>query len=175
MWKTGHSLIKAKMKQEKAELAGEMSGHMFFKDRYLGFDDALYAAGRILEIAADANAPLSSLLAGLPKTVTTPEIRVHCPDEAKFDIVKKVTEHFKKAFRSMTWTGPGWSFPTDGAWLGPPTPSRPWCCASRRQTQPAWRRSGLWWRRLWNGLNPEDLHSLPVGFGGGYGVGKSRQ
>ena len=88
MWKTGHSLIKAKMKETHAELAGEMSGHMFFADRYYGFDDALYAACRLMEIVANSGQPLSAQLADLPKTVTTPEIRVDCPDEVKFEVVR---------------------------------------------------------------------------------------
>src|SRR6201991_2389797 len=87
MWKTGHSLIKAKMKETHAELAGEMSGHMFFADRYYGFDDALYAACRLMEIVAHSGHPLSYQLADLPKTVTTPEIRFDCPDELKFAVV----------------------------------------------------------------------------------------
>ena len=96
MWKTGHSLIKAKMKEENAELAGEMSGHMFFADRYFGFDDAIYASCRLLEILADTGKTISELLSDVPKTYTTPEIRVECPDEKKFEVVKKITEHFRK-------------------------------------------------------------------------------
>jgi phosphomannomutase/phosphoglucomutase len=96
MWKTGHSLIKAKMKETKAELAGEMSGHIFFADRYYGFDDALYAACRLLEIVADSGRPLSAQLEGVPKTIVTPEIRVDCPDELKFEVVQRVVDHFKK-------------------------------------------------------------------------------
>lgn len=95
MYKTGHSLIKAKMKEEHAELAGEMSGHMFFKDRYHGYDDALYAACRLMEIVANSGKPLSHQLAGLPKMVSTPEIRVDCPDEIKFEVVEKVARHFQ--------------------------------------------------------------------------------
>jgi len=87
MWKVGHSLIKAKMKESHAELAGEMSGHMFFADRYYGFDDALYAACRLMEIVAASGKPLSAQLADVPKTVTTPEIRFDCPDEIKFQVV----------------------------------------------------------------------------------------
>ena len=93
MWKTGHSLIKAKMQETDAELAGEMSGHMFFADRYYGFDDALYAACRLLEIVANSSEPLSSQLADLPPTFATPEIRVDCPDASKFAIVSAVREH----------------------------------------------------------------------------------
>jgi len=88
MWKTGHSLIKAKMKETHADLAGEMSGHMFFAHRYYGYDDATYAACRLMEIVANSGRPLSSLLADLPRTVTTPEIRVDCPDELKFEVVR---------------------------------------------------------------------------------------
>jgi phosphomannomutase/phosphoglucomutase len=95
MYKTGHSLIKAKMKQEHAELAGEMSGHMFFADRYHGYDDALYAACRLMEIVAQSGKPLSAQLAGLPETVSTPEIRIDCPDEVKFQVVERVAKHFK--------------------------------------------------------------------------------
>jgi phosphomannomutase/phosphoglucomutase len=96
MYKTGHSLIKAKMKEEHAELAGEMSGHMFFADRYFGFDDALYAACRLIEIVARSGQPLSAQLAGLPAMVSTPEIRVDCPDETKFQVVERLRERFRK-------------------------------------------------------------------------------
>ncbi len=96
MYKTGHSLIKAKMKREHAELAGEMSGHMFFADRYFGYDDALYAACRLIEIVAKSGKPLSAQLAGLPKLISTPEIRVDCPDETKFAVVARVAQQFRK-------------------------------------------------------------------------------
>ena len=96
MWRTGHSLIKKKMKEENAELAGEMSGHMFFKDRYFGFDDALYATCRLLEILAVTGKGVDELIQDLPKTFTTPEIRVECPDEIKFDVVDEITAHYKK-------------------------------------------------------------------------------
>jgi phosphomannomutase/phosphoglucomutase len=90
MWKTGHSLIKAKMKETHAELAGEMSGHIFFADRWYGFDDALYSACRLMEIVANSGLPLSHQLADLPATVATPEIRFDCPDELKFAVVSEV-------------------------------------------------------------------------------------
>ena len=96
MWKTGHSLIKQKMKEENAALAGEMSGHMFFKDRYLGFDDALYATCRLLEIIADTGKGVDELISDLPKTYTTPEIRVECPDDIKFDVVDQIVAQFKQ-------------------------------------------------------------------------------
>src|ERR1700747_3704611 len=98
MYKTGHSLIKAKMKEEHAELAGEMSGHMFFADRYYGFDDALYAACRLIESGANAGQPLAAQLAEVPKTVSTPEIRVDCPDEVKFEVVERVTADFRNRY-----------------------------------------------------------------------------
>jgi phosphomannomutase/phosphoglucomutase len=96
MWKTGHSLIKQKMKMEKAELAGEMSGHIFFSDRYFGFDDAVYASCRLLEILSSTGKKISDLLADVPETVSTPEIRVECPDHIKFAVVDKVTAYFKE-------------------------------------------------------------------------------
>jgi phosphomannomutase/phosphoglucomutase len=95
VWKTGHSLIKRKMKQEAALLAGEMSGHLFFADRYFGYDDAIYASLRLLEIIAALDEPLSSLLADVPQTYSTPEIRVDCPDEVKFDVVGRVLSHYR--------------------------------------------------------------------------------
>ncbi len=94
MWKTGHSLIKAKMKEESSVLAGEMSGHMFFADRYFGYDDAIYASCRLIEILVKTGKPLSSLVADLPQTSVTPEIRVECPDPIKFDLVKRVQGRF---------------------------------------------------------------------------------
>jgi phosphomannomutase/phosphoglucomutase len=111
MYKTGHSLIKAKMKEEHAELAGEMSGHMFFGDRYRGFDDALYSACRLIEIVAKSGRPLSAQLAGLPKMVSTPEIRIDCPDEMKFDLVRRVAEHFKARYKTIDIDGVRVIFP----------------------------------------------------------------
>ncbi len=90
MWKTGHSLIKKKIKEEHALLAGEMSGHIFFADRWFGFDDAIYASTRLLEIAAKSEQKVSAMLAGLPAMVSTPEIRVYASDEVKFRIVDEV-------------------------------------------------------------------------------------
>ena len=105
MYKTGHSLIKAKMKEEHAELAGEMSGHMFFADRYFGYDDAIYAACRLIEIVARSGKPLSAQFAGLPKLVSTPEIRVDCPDEVKFQVVQHVAASFKKTHKVIDIDG----------------------------------------------------------------------
>ncbi len=111
MYRTGHSLIKAKMKQEHAEMAGEMSGHMFFADRYYGFDDALYAACRLLEIVANSGRPLSAQLAGLPQTVSTPEIRVDCPDPIKFDVVRRVADRFRRTHEIVDVDGARVLFP----------------------------------------------------------------
>lgn len=111
MYKTGHSLIKAKMKEAHAELAGEMSGHMFFGDRYRGYDDALYAACRLIEIVANSGKPLSAQLAGVPKMVSTPEIRVDCPDELKFDLVARVAAHFKQRYKTIDIDGVRVIFP----------------------------------------------------------------
>jgi phosphomannomutase / phosphoglucomutase len=96
MYKTGHSLIKAKMKQEHAELAGEMSGHMFFADRYYGYDDAIYAMCRLLEIVAKSGKPLSHQLEDIPKLVSTPELRIDCPDDVKFRVIERVAEIVRK-------------------------------------------------------------------------------
>jgi len=90
MWKTGHSLIKKKIKEEHALLAGEMSGHIFFADRWFGFDDAIYASTRLLEIAAKSDLKVSQMLAGLPEMVSTPEIRIFASEEVKFKIVDEV-------------------------------------------------------------------------------------
>jgi phosphomannomutase/phosphoglucomutase len=92
MWKTGHSLIKQKLKEEQALLAGEMSGHFFFRHRYFGFDDAIYAAGRLLEILSRDRRPLSAYLADLPRTYHTPEIRIDCPEAHKFQLVAQVKQ-----------------------------------------------------------------------------------
>ncbi len=90
MWKTGHSLIKKKIKEENAKVAGEMSGHMFFADRWFGFDDAIYASLRVAELVARSPKRLSEMLAALPKTFSTPEIRVYASEEVKFKIVEEV-------------------------------------------------------------------------------------
>jgi phosphomannomutase/phosphoglucomutase len=95
MWKAGHSLIKAKMKEEKALLGGEMSGHFFFADRYFGYDDAIYAALRLLEIISQTGKKISELFADVPKTFATPEIRVDCPDNKKTEVVNRIKKHFQ--------------------------------------------------------------------------------
>jgi phosphomannomutase/phosphoglucomutase len=111
MWKAGHSLLKAKMKETGALLAGEMSGHMFFKERYFGYDDAIYASLRLLEILANSDRPLSALLSDLPKTVSTPEIRVDCPDEKKFLIAEKAKAYFRQRYPIIDVDGVRIQFP----------------------------------------------------------------
>jgi phosphomannomutase/phosphoglucomutase len=106
IWKTGHSLIKAKMKEEKAALAGEMSGHMFFADRWYGFDDALYAACRAVEILDQESRPFSELLADLPPVVSTPEIRLDMPDDRKkFEVIQKVVAELKMDYKVFDLDG----------------------------------------------------------------------
>ena len=95
MWKTGHSLIKDKMKETHAPVAGEMSGHMFFSEGFYGHDDALYGAARLLRICADSGKTVRQLLADVPNFVSTPEIRVEVPEERKFGIVDKAVKHFR--------------------------------------------------------------------------------
>jgi phosphomannomutase/phosphoglucomutase len=108
MWKAGHSLIKAKMRETGAPLGGEMSGHMFFADEFPGYDDALYAAGRLLRIvAAGEGTRLSTLVDALPQSrfVSTPELRLDCTDEGKFAIVDAVREHFRARHRVLDVDG----------------------------------------------------------------------
>lgn len=92
---TGHSLIKTRLKKENAELAGEMSAHIFFKDGYYGYDDAIFATARFARIMSESGAKVSELLAGVPKVYNTPEIRVDCPDDVKFELIKDITAWFK--------------------------------------------------------------------------------
>ena len=114
MWRTGHSLIKKKMKEEHALLAGEMSGHMFFADRFFGYDDAVYASLRLLEIVASSDVPLHELLADVPVTHSTPELRVDCPDEVKFGLVERVLEHYRRTHRVIDVDGARIQF--DNGW-----------------------------------------------------------
>lgn len=100
MWKTGHSLIKSKMKETGAKLAGEMSGHIFFADRFFGFDDAVYAGARFLEILANSGGKASGLLSGVPKTVNTPEIRVETDDTKKWQIVDGIKNALQAKYRT---------------------------------------------------------------------------
>jgi phosphomannomutase/phosphoglucomutase len=101
MWKAGHSIIKAKMKETGAVLAGEMSGHVFFADRFYGFDDAAYAGARLFEILSNTQQSLSAILATIPRTFTTPEIRTDCNDDRKFEVVNRVADHFRSIGREV--------------------------------------------------------------------------
>ncbi len=114
-WKTWHSLIKAKMKQENALLAGEMSGHMFFADRWPGFDDAIYATVRLLEIVGRERRGLRELLADVPPTFTTEEIRLDCPDAIKFEVVRRILARYWPTHRVLDIDGARIDF-GDGAW-----------------------------------------------------------
>lgn len=104
-YKTGHSLIKAKMKEIGAVFTGEMSGHMFFADEYFGFDDAIYAGARLLRILSNTDQPLSALTASIPDYCSTPEARVDCADDTKFEVVARMREYFKKTHRVIDVDG----------------------------------------------------------------------
>lgn len=110
MWITGHSIIKAKMKELGAALAGEVSGHMFFNDGWFGFDDAIYGSARFASIFSAQNKPLSEL-PGWPKTAKTPEIHVPCPDSIKFEVVKKAQEYFRPKYDTTEIDGVRITFP----------------------------------------------------------------
>ena len=114
MWRTGHSLIKKKIKEEDALLAGEMSGHIFFNDRWFGFDDAIYASARLLEILSRSKDKLAAMMAGLPKTYATPEIRIYASDEVKFKIVDEVRRELAARVPVIDIDGVRASFP--GGW-----------------------------------------------------------
>lgn len=114
MWKVGHSLIKSKMHQTGAMLAGEVSGHIFFQHRYYGFDDATYVAGRFLEIVDKSIDPVSKFLADWPRAWNTPEIRRECPDEIKFDVVSAVSNYFKAKYEVIDIDGMRVNLP--GGW-----------------------------------------------------------
>lgn len=105
MWKTGHSLIEEKMHEMHAPLAGEMSGHMYFDEGWYGFDDALYGAARLLKIVADSGKSVQELLADVPRFVSTPEIRVTCPDDRKFGIVSDAVKYFGAKYTTIDVDG----------------------------------------------------------------------
>jgi phosphomannomutase/phosphoglucomutase len=111
IYKTGHSLIKAKMRETGAVFTGEMSGHLFFADEYYGFDDALYAAGRLLRILSSSNQDITDLLADISKYHATPEIRVKSSDEEKFAVVERVLEYFQSRYQVIDVDGARILFP----------------------------------------------------------------
>lgn len=114
MWKAGHSLIKSKMKEEGALLGGEMSGHLFFADRYYGFDDAVYAGARLLEILTCDEKTIQAHLADVPAWVSTPEIRMECPDDKKFTVVSRLVDAFKREYQVIDVDGARVLF--EGGW-----------------------------------------------------------
>lgn len=105
MWKTGHALLKTKMKEENAPFAGEMSGHLFFADDYFGFDDAIYASGRLLAILSHADQKLSELIDEIPYFISTPEIRIECADDIKFNVVADIANSFKRQYETIDIDG----------------------------------------------------------------------
>jgi phosphomannomutase/phosphoglucomutase len=111
MWKTGHSFIKNKIKEEKALIAGEMSGHIFFADRYFGFDDAIYSSARLLEILSRSGRKLSDMLSDLPQTFHTPEIRIYASEAVKFKIVDAVKKELAKKYPIVDIDGVRAQFP----------------------------------------------------------------
>jgi phosphomannomutase/phosphoglucomutase len=115
LWKTGHSNIKTKMKQEGALLAGEMSGHLFFADKYFGYDDAIYGALRLLQILARTKKTMGELLSDVPRTFITPELRVDCPDDIKFEVVERVKTRYRSEYEVIDVDGARILF-GDGAW-----------------------------------------------------------
>ena len=114
MWKVGHSLIKVKMKEEQAALAGEMSGHMFFSDRWFGFDDAVYAGARLVELLTRSPQTLAELYDTLPALHNTPEIRMPCPDDVKFEVVRRAVTEFRADHPVVDIDGARVSF--EGGW-----------------------------------------------------------
>jgi phosphomannomutase/phosphoglucomutase len=111
MWKVGHSLIKKKIFQENAVLAGEMSGHIFFNDKWFGFDDAVYAGARLLEVITNNSKSFTEMIDEIPKMINTPEIRVDTTEKAKFDIVASLVQHFKKDYQVIDIDGARIKFP----------------------------------------------------------------
>jgi phosphomannomutase/phosphoglucomutase len=119
MWKVGHSLIKEKMKAEGAQLAGEMSGHIFFQHRYFGFDDAIYSAARLLELLSRSAQTLAEHVDTLPQVFNTPEIRHELPDEIKFEVVRRVVARFRShatGFDVVDIDGARVTWPDGGGW-----------------------------------------------------------
>ena len=110
-YKTGHSLIKAKMREIGAVFTGEMSGHMFFADEYYGYDDAFYASGRLLRILSNSERSFSEMTADIPQYFSTPETRVDCPDRDKFAVVEQVRDHFRGRYEVIDVDGARVLFP----------------------------------------------------------------
>lgn len=105
MWKTGHSYIKQKLHKEKAALAGEMSGHIFFRENYYGFDDAIFASLKLLEYISSQNKKTSQIISETPYYISTPTLQVDCPDDKKYKVVEKLTRDFKKNYKVIDISG----------------------------------------------------------------------
>jgi phosphomannomutase len=142
MWKTGHSLIKAKLRETGAPIAGEMSGHIFFKERWYGFDDATYTAARLLEILSRERDP-SAVLEALPTSYSTPELNVPCAEGEHHDVIERLRESalFPGAREVITIDACARNTTTASASYGRPTPRRCWCCASRATRPRRWSAS----------------------------------
>jgi phosphomannomutase/phosphoglucomutase len=125
MWKAGHSLIKQKLFEEKAMAAGEVSGHVFFNDKWFGFDDAVYAGARLMEILSGTDSSLAEIFDSIPPVFNTPEIRIDCGDDIKFRVVAAVRDHFKKLLPVIDIDGARIKFP------------RGWALVRASNTQPA--------------------------------------
>ena len=119
MWKAGHSLLKAKMKEINAIMGGEMSGHMFFRDRHPGYDDAFYGALRLLEILGEEGVSLKDIASRVPRYISTPEIRIGCPDDKKFHIIDEISQHLKNDYHVIDIDGVRVSFDKGWALLRP--------------------------------------------------------
>ena len=149
MWKAGHSLLKSKMKEEDALLGGEMSGHIFFADRYFGYDDAIYASCRLLEILSRSEPEDPGAFGGSSQDLDHAGNPGDCPDEQKFDSWKRSGNLFAKKSPWWMWMGCGSCSRTGGVWLGHRIPSRSWFCASKPDRKNACGKSGSWWKRGW--------------------------
>ena len=114
MWKTGHSLIKEKMRQTNSPISGEMSGHIFFADNWFGFDDAIYASARLARLVARSGRSLGDLLGDVPRYPSTPELRLDCPEEEKFEVVREAVEHYRGSHEVVDVDGARVQF--DGGW-----------------------------------------------------------
>lgn len=114
MWKTGHSLIKEKMRQTGSPISGEMSGHIFFSDNWFGFDDAIYASARLARLVARSGRSLDELLGEVPRYPSTPELRLDCPEEEKFEVVREAVEHYRRSHEVVDVDGARVEF--DGGW-----------------------------------------------------------
>ena len=143
MWKTGHSLVKAKLKETGAPLGGEMSGHIFWKDRWFGFDDGLYTGARLLEILTREADP-SALLNALPKASSTPELHLHLQEGENFALIDKLRARRRVPGRRTAWstsTACASNTRTASAWRAARTRRRWWCCASKARTRKRWSAS----------------------------------